>query len=234
MINAKGISMKNLFVVFMCFALTSAVAEDDIGELNVGGVEEVEEVVEVVDNSTKRWAAFGTFAYVDTWLPGKLGATASYGTDERVYEFAYQRASYSFDFVIDDLGKITDQRLHLTTRSFTYGGTFNYQYGLSYNTLKIKLGNAYTEFLSSNEDSLTVDTLNIVWGVGNRWKFGDNWQVGADWFKIFWPVLTVNENTDFIDDTNDADDEDDAQELVDTIKRVPTFTFVHFEVGYRF
>lgn len=226
--------MKNLFILLMMMIVSSAFAEDDISDLKVGGVEAVEEVAEVVDNETKRWSALGSFSYVDTWLPGKLGATASYGTDERVYEFAYQRGSYSFDFIIDDLGKITEQRFHLTTRSFAYGGTFNYQYGLSYNTLKITLGSDYTDALGGKYDVLQVDTLNVVWGVGNRWKFGEHWQVGADWFKIFWPVLTLNEDTKFIDKTNDADDEDDAEELVDTIKRVPTFTFVHFEVGYRF
>ena len=187
----------------------------------------------VASSSGKRWGAFGTFAYADTWLPGKLGATVSYGDDSRVWELAYQSASYSFDVIIDDLGEISDTRIHLSTRSFTWDTTFNFQYGIYYNSLNVSLGNSYTKYAGVDSESVEINTAGVLWGVGNRWHW-ENWAVGADWFKVFWPLAIVNTDTKFLSETSKDSDEEDIRELVDGITSIPTFTLVHFEVGYRF
>ena len=176
----------------------------------------------------------GTYSYADTWLPGKLGILGSYGTDERVYELAYQVASYSFDFIIDDLGKISDQRLHLTTRSHTWGGAFNFQYGLYYNSLEVHLGNSYTDLADLGIDILKVQTLGAVWAVGNRWKTKSGFVIGADWFKIFWPLYVVNKDTNSLSSAPESSEKEDLEKLVDSISKIPTFSIAHFEIGYRF
>lgn len=184
--------------------------------------------------SKKQWGAFFTYAYLDTWLPGKIGLTATYGDERRTFEFAYQQASYSFDFLIDDLGKISDRRAHLTTRSFPGEKSFNFQYGLFYNSLEVSLGNAYTQTVGDKYDLLRIDTAGVMWGLGNRWNWDSGLSVGADWFKVFWPLTVLNQDTKFIDEAANSDEKDDVQELVDGITKLPTFTFVHFELGYRF
>jgi hypothetical protein len=192
------------------------------------------EIEKVVEDSSKQWAVYGTYAYADTWLPGKIGISGSYGDQSRVYELAIQQASYSFDVLIDDLGNITDRRIHLTTRSFTWDGSFNFQYGAYYNSLEVNLGNSYTGLVGDKFDVLKFETLGIMWGVGNRWGWDNGLSLGFDWFKIFWPLVTLSENTDFVDEVPAGSEKDDAEKLADAIAKLPTFTLAHFEIGYRF
>ena len=192
------------------------------------------EALKVIEQSAKKWAIYGNYAYVDTWLPGKFGLTASYGDKDRVYELAIQQASYSFDILVSDLGNITDRRIHLTTRSFTWGTSFNFQYGAYYNSLEVNLGNSYTDLVGDKYDVLKVETLGVMWGVGNRWTWDNGISLGFDWFKVFWPLMTLNENTDYLDEVPAGSEKDDAEELSNAIANIPTFTLSHFEIGYRF
>jgi hypothetical protein len=191
------------------------------------------EVEELEVENGRGFGLHGTFSYLDTWLPGKMGLTVSYGDEKRTYELAYQKASYSFDVIIDDLGTISDQRIHLTTRSHTWESSFNFQYGLYYNKFSAELGNAYTNLLSSPHSLIEVQTLGVMWGVGNKWRW-KSWEFSSDWFKIFWPIARLGEESEFLSDTNDESDKDDIQELIDTVSGIPTFSLFHIELGYRF
>jgi len=187
-----------------------------------------------VAESSRKLSVLGSFSYIDTWLFGKLGLRTSYGNRSRSFDLAFERASYSADLIISDLGRITDQRLLLSTRSFISNGSFNIQYGLSYESLEISLGSEYTDSLLGRYDLVKIDTLNLMWGIGNRWVQKSNWILGVDWFRIFIPITTINEDIGFLDNTTDEDDQDDIQEVVDVIKKIPKFTLLHFEIGYRF
>lgn len=192
-----------------------------------------DEVLTTVEN-LKHWGVLGSYSYADTWLPGKIGLTASYGDENRVYEFAYQNASYSFDFLIDDLGKISDTRIHLSTRSHTWNGTFNFQYGLYYNSLNIHLGNTYIDLVNLGVDVLSIQTIGGFWGVGNRWKFKNGVMLGFDWFKVFWPFYVLDKDIGALSDASASSEKDDLETLVDGISKLPTFSLAHFEIGYRF
>jgi hypothetical protein len=185
-------------------------------------------------SSDKRWSVYGTYAYLDTWLPSKLGVTAAYGDDSRIYELAYQKASLSFDFLIDDLGSVSDTRFHLTTRSHTWDTSFNFQYGVYYNSLEITLGDEILGAVGQKFNVVRVDTLGAMWGVGNRWNWDSGLSLGFDWFKIFWPMMVASKDTGFLDETADEGNKDDVEELVDGVSKLPTFTLAHFEIGYRF
>ncbi|MBD66346.1 MAG: hypothetical protein CME62_14140 [Halobacteriovoraceae bacterium] len=182
----------------------------------------------------KKWGVYGTFSYVDTWVPGKFGLTATYGDEERTYELAWQQASFSVNILIDDLGGVSDRRIHLTTRSFVSGRSFNFQYGAFYNTVTAELGNSYTETVGASFDVIRVDTAGVMWGLGNRWKWENGFAVGFDWFKVFWPLAIVNKEADFLDETDDSDDKDEVETLIDGVASLPTFSLLHFELGYRF
>ena len=149
------------------------------------------------------WAAFVTLAPYDLWLPNKMGATAVRFEQSRTYELAFQTASYNLDVVIDGLAGVSEQRIHLTTRSHTWDGSFNFQYGVYYNTINVHLGQEYLG-------------------------------LGADWFKIFYPFTTVKNESDFLDENASAEDKENVQELVDAFLKIPQFTLLHFEIGYRF
>lgn len=181
----------------------------------------------------KKWAGFLTYSHLDLWLPGKIGAVASYGDQSRTFELAFQTASYSFDVVIDDLGRISDQRLHFSTRSFVWDGSFNIQYGGYYNVFTANLGNTYSDVLGVTVDVIEVSSLGVLWGLGNRWLIKEKFYIGADWFKVFWPLVTLDK-TDSFEDGTASSEKDDLSELVDALANIPTFTLLHLEIGYRF
>lgn len=229
-----------IFLIILVF-ISSAVlrAEDEVlvektGKKEVEATEAIEKTAEIIPpEMQKRWALLGSFAYLDTWLPGKLGATLSYGNKERTWEFAYQNASYSLDVLIDDLGKITDTRMHLSTRSHTWGGSFNFQYGIFYNKFSAKLGNDYTELVGASFNLVEIETAGVLWGVGNKWRWG-GWELNADWFKVFWPLAKLGEDSDILDSEASSSDKDDIEELIDGVSSIPTVSLAHFELGYRF
>ncbi|MBT4790010.1 MAG: hypothetical protein HON90_00440 [Halobacteriovoraceae bacterium] len=206
---------------------------EEVQEPTAKVIDNVVDEPETAPSNDKSFAIFGTYSSLDTWLPGKMGLTASYGDDQRVYELAYQNASYSFDLIIDDLGKISDTRIHLSTRSFTWGGSFNFQYGAYYNSFKAYLGNSYTELLDLKYDYVDMQTMGVMWGLGNRWHWSNGLGFSVDYFKTFWPLLKLGEESDYLDQA-EGSSKDDVKELLDTLGKVPTFSILHLEVGYRF
>ena len=186
-----------------------------------------------LDCATKKCAIYGTYSYFDTWLPSKIGVLGSYGDADRTYEFAFQTASYSFDFLIDGLGGVTDQRIHLSTRSFIWSKTFNIQYGVYYNSIQAKLGNLYTDLIGASVDLIEVKTLGVLWGLGNRWTFENGFSVGADWLKIFWPLHNLK-TSDQLKNFPSSSEKDDLKTFIDTVAKIPTFSVLHFEIGYKF
>jgi hypothetical protein len=179
--------------------------------------------------SDNRLGLFATYSLYDLWIPSKIGGHISYGNKERTYELAYQYSSISFDLIVDDLGSVKDSRLHFSTRSFTYDNSFNYQYGVSYNSFKANLGKSFVEV-----DIFEAQTLSVFWGVGNRFSINENFEFGIDWFRVFWPVKTLYVNDSALDNVSDDDDREDLKDFINFLEKFPTFTILHFELGYRF
>lgn len=179
------------------------------------------------------WGAMLTYTPYDLWLPGKIGLTAVKFEESRTYELAFQRASYSFDFIIDGLGNISDQRMHLTTRGHTWDGTFNFQYGLYISSTSITLGKTYLG-TGVTSDAISVTNLGGMWGFGNKWSWNNGFQLGMDYFKIFYPITTLTKESDFLNESANQSDKDDVKELVDGLSKLPQLTLLHFEIGYRF
>lgn len=189
---------------------------------------------EVATTSEKTdWGAMLTYSPYDLWLPGKFGLTAVKFEENRSYELAYQTASYSFDFIIDGLGKISDQRVHLSTRGHTWDGSFNFQYGLYISSTSITLGKTYLG-AGVTSDAISVTNLGAMWGFGNKWAWSNGMQLGMDYFRIFYPLTTLKSESDFLDESADESDKEDVKELVDGLSKLPQLTLLHFEVGYRF
>ena len=196
----------------------------------------IDEVAKSEANEQKNtFGIYGTYAMYDTWLPFKLGLLVSYGEKKgRLYEFGYQKASYGFEIAGTDLGNISDTKIYLTTRSHTWNGSFNFQYGLYYNAFDMSLGKSYLDSVGGNYDVIKIHTLGAMWSVGNRLDWDNGISFGIDWFRIFYPFKVLKSNSDYLDDTNNSEDKKDVEEIIDTISKFPTFTIFNFEIGYRF
>jgi hypothetical protein len=247
--------MKFVVLIFLFSSLCFAQAEGDQDQTKN---DEIKKTVEKIDNKKTEnkknrnkkdekddssledmshpnlWSLFGSYAWIDTWIPGKFGVSAVYGNKNRTYELAYQSAAYSFDFVIDGLGKISDKRIHLTTRSFTFENSFNFQYGAFYNSVDITLGDKYMRLVGAQYDALKISTAGGIWGFGNRWSWDNGFNFGIDYFKIFWPFKTLEKKAPFLTETDNDDDKDDAEKLLNTISKTPTISLFFVEIGYTF
>ncbi len=185
-------------------------------------------------STSKKWGVYGSYSYLDTWLPGKWGIIGSYQQDFVAYELALQQASYSFDFVIDDLGKIRDRRIHLSRRSFAWEGSFNYQLGLYYNSVSVTLGKSYMGVVGVEFDVVSVSTAGVMGGIGNRWTLDKGWSFGVDWLKVFYPIWEISRNDDYVKEADDEDNKNAVDGLLDAIANIPTISLLHIELGYRF
>lgn len=185
--------------------------------------------------SYPHWALSGSFSYLDTWLPSKIGANLIYKNEDlRTIELSYQRASYSFNVLVDDFGRITDQRFMTLTRSFKYQESFNYHYGLSLNQLSADLGPSQAAAIGYKFDIFKITTLNILWGVGNRFTINENWFAGIDWFRVYFPIYAFDENGDDIEKSDSSSKKDDLKDAKNLIQRIPTFSLLVLELGYKF
>jgi hypothetical protein len=232
--------MKTMIITLLAMLSTTAFAIENNSKMaeksQVVGKEEVKELIEKVTENENTWGVYGTYSYLDMWVPSKLGIVVSYGDKDRVYELAYQSASlgYSMGGVIEDFGKITDTRIHLTTRSHTWGSSFKFQYGVYYNSFTVDLGTEFLRFVDAQYDVVKVQTIGAMFGMGNRWTWDNGLSISTDWFRMFYPIKLINEESDYLDNSTNSSDVDTMQDAIDAIKSFPTFTLAHFEIGYRF
>ena len=137
------------------------------------GKEKVTNVTKAMDSSSsnrskKKYGLLGTYSFLDTWVPGKLGLSfARNSTPEGGWELEYLRGTLAVPFIIDDLGKITDQRISLFYRSYSSRNSLSYLYGISYSTFNVHLGTDFISSISgeniSQFDIMEVQTLNFNW-----------------------------------------------------------------------
>jgi hypothetical protein len=70
-----------------------------------------------------------------------LGFSLGLNNDgDKTWELEYLRGSISVPFIIEDLGKMTDERISIIGRSYFGGNSFNLSYGVSYFNFSLHLG----------------------------------------------------------------------------------------------
>lgn len=179
-----------------------------------------------------------SYAGVDTWIPSKIGFSYIYSpTPVGSWEFSYMRGSISIPFFIDDLGQISDTKIALLYRSYSQRNSFSFLYGLNYYNFSANLGNDYLSSISGNSaqfELLRVESLGLTLGLGNRWQLNSGLSFGVDWFTVNIPIRVFNTDADYLSSDADQADKNDVENVFNVLKRVPTFSFLKFQVGYHF
>lgn len=183
--------------------------------------------------SIKKYSLGGSYSYLDTWLPSKLGVSAAYLFDDHSYELAVEHASYNFDLVIHDLGSISENRFLLQRRNIPWSGSFNYQFGLSYHTLSIDLGNTYTDLAGASISVLSIKTIDALVGIGNFWTYKETYQFGVNWIRMHYPIISLSGEDDY-KDIPASSEQDDLKDLTDILTKLPTFSLLQLEFKYKF
>ncbi|MCO5142341.1 MAG: hypothetical protein M9962_04530 [Oligoflexia bacterium] len=205
-------------------------AANDLGE-------KLEETKEFRESS--RWTVLGNYSLIDTWIPSKYGIGVAYiPSVDTTWELEYLRGSVSFEFFIKDLGKMTDERLTLLRRFYSDRNSFNFFTGIAYHSFSIHLGDRLTSLVTGgyvpSVDLITIKTLGVTFGLGNRWQLASGWVLGADWLSIYIPLKTLEAEAPYISSNASESGKNDVRDVMKVIKRVPTFAVIKFQVGMSF
>lgn len=86
----------------------------------------------------------------------------------------------------------------------------------------------------SDFNILSVKSVGVTLGLGNRWQLKNGMSLGVDWFHLNIPVSVFETDADYLNSDADQQDKEDIRDVLDVLKRVPTFSFLKFQVGYTF
>ena len=178
------------------------------------------------------------FAPYDLLLPGKIGATVGWHRDNghTLYEFEYLRAKMSVPALIDDIGSLTEQRFSLTRRSFSHRESFNWFWGLNYNSLDITLGSDYLAAVGGNTryELLQITSLGAHVGLGNRWYITKNVHFAIDWFTWSQPLFILSKKADYLDAATAGGRRDDVDTAMNLAAVFPRFSLLKLGLGASF
>jgi hypothetical protein len=183
--------------------------------------------------------ALANYSPVDLLVPSKFGFTLGYADDpEKTWEFEYLRGSISVPFIIEDLGKMTDERFSVIKRSYSEGSSFNLSYGLSYFDFSFHLGDRLLNRVTGGNypwiDLVQVQSLGFNLALGNRWLVKKNMIFGVDWISWAQPVLVTNKKSAFLDNASNQQDKDDVDKAMKLISYFPRLAFLKLQVGISF
>lgn len=181
----------------------------------------------------------GNYALLDLLIPTKYGISAGVVEEvNRSWELEYLHGSLSVPFVIEDLGKVTDDRISVIGRSYFGSNSFNMNYGLSYFSFSMHLGDKLLNKLTGGNypsvDLIEVNSVGFHIGVGNRWAINKSWTFGIDWIEWSQPVVVTSKKTSYLDYATNQEDRDSLDKTIQIISYFPRFTIFKFQLGMQF
>jgi len=179
------------------------------------------------------------YAYLDLLIPSKYGFSIGYiKSEERTWEFEYLKGSFSIPFLIKDLGKMSDERYSINTRSYSKGSSFNIMYGVSYNDFSFVLGDKLLNKLSGglypSINLVEVQSLGFNFSLGNRWVFKNRFTLSMDWFSWSQPLVVVKKNVPYLDYATDTEDREIVEDSIKYISYFPRFGAFKINLGIYF
>jgi|FLYM01.1.fsa_nt_gi hypothetical protein len=210
-----------IFAFILLSALTNLSSADELVELK------------------PRYFGMINYSPLDLLIPNKYGLTIGYSNERtNTWEVEYLRSSFSAPFMMRDLGRMTDQRISVTRRSYFHFKNFNLSYGVSYFKFDARLGSKYLNSLSGgyypNVDLITLESLGAHIGIGHRWMITENFTVGIDWLSWSQPLMLLNRRSDYLDETNSNDDRNKVNDGINSIAHFPRLTVLKLQLGWTF
>jgi hypothetical protein len=245
-------SLSLLFGVILFVSSTSSAssvekevkADGVLTEIKETTKETTKEILETLNETRERrekadYFVMANYSLLDLLIPSKYGVTlGAIKTADKTWEFEYLKGSVAVPFIIEDLGKVSDERFSLIGRSYFGGNSFNLSYGLTYFDFSLHLGdkimNRVTGGAYPSMDLVQIQSLGFNVAFGNRWTFNKNVTFGIDWISWAQPVYTTNEKSAFLDHANNQQDKDDVEKAMKLISYFPRLALVKLQIGILF
>ena len=185
------------------------------------------------------YALLANYSLFDLIIPSKVGFTASYVPDaDTTWEMEYLRASLSVPFLVEDIGKMTDQRFSITRRSFLGKNSFNFSYGITYFDYSVKVGSEILSRLNSSYpgglDLISLEGIGFNIGFGNRWTIQKNITIGVDWLSLSQPVLLTGKKSGILNYIDNDNDRKNVNTVIRIASYFPRFAATKFQLGVMF
>jgi hypothetical protein len=235
--------MKIIYVLLACFYCLSAFAEKSTpaGESTPAPKEEKVAATEskTEPQSHDQYFNLGLmYSFIDLWVTPKWGIDLAYRTKDVEWEFEYTNGTLSYDFLIDDIGIIKEERFTLNRKSFAGDSSFYWAFGLYYSQFEAKIGASYlssiTSSLTAQANLLTIRSVGIMSGIGNKWNLSRRFYLGIDWFQIFAPIYNIETDSDFFKYSTDSSDRDKVDKALKFVKYIPGFVLFKLSLGFNF
>ncbi len=241
-----------LFLTILFFSISSIATEESYNKNEPNILEKTqtlandsaEQITSILDQTRilrekSDYFALGNYSSLDLLIPNKFGVTVGeIKNADKTYEFEYLRGSIAVPFIIEDLGKMTDERYSLIARSYMGNNSFNFSYGLSYFDFSLHIGDKLLNRITSGTypavDLVQVQSLGFNLGLGNRWAFSHNITLGVDWISWAQPVYVTNKKSAFLDFATNQQDRDDVDQGLKIISYFPRFALLKVQFGMLF
>lgn len=216
-------------------------ALDKAGQIAKNTTEQVSKTLSETRERREKadYFALANYSPLDLLIPSKYGFTLGYiESADKTWEFEYLRGSISVPFIVEDLGKMTDERLSVIGRSYFGGNSFHVSYGLSYFDFSLHLGDKLLNRVTGGSypsiDLVEIQSLGFNLAVGNRWSFNRNVTFGVDWISWAQPVYVMNKKSAFLDYASNQQDKDDVDKATKLISHFPRLAFLKLQLGILF
>ena len=181
----------------------------------------------------------GNYSLMDLLIPSKIGLSIGVVKSADVtWEIEYLKGSLSVPFVVEDLGKMEDEKISLIRRSYFGGNSFNFSYGLTYFDFSLHLGDKLLNRISGGNypslDLVRVQSAGFNLGIGNRWTFKKDITLGVDWISWSQPIFITKNNSSYLDYATNPEDRDRVDKAMKIISHFPRLAFLKFQFGVSF
>lgn len=180
-----------------------------------------------------------SYSPIDFLIPSKKGITLGLIRDaDKTWEFEYLSGSISVPLVVEDLGKMSDERISIIGRSYFGNNSFNFSYGLSHFGFSLHLGDKLLNRVTGGNypslDLVEIKSLGFNVGIGNRWTFKHDVTLGIDWISWMQPVHITKKESSFLDYASNEEDKKDVDKAIGFISYMPRFAFLKLQLGILF
>lgn len=238
--------LKNIFILFVISNL--ALAQDkmdvkggigpDFSEQK-GSPKNNEETTVLVRSSrqlryTKPVNIGASWGLISTWMPSKLGLSASYNYSEnKTISAEYHYASIKVPSFGIDLGELREEKYGIMLKSFGSSNSFYASYGLMKYSFRAGLEASLFQYSVPIAKLFDISSIGFQFGLGNQWTWENGISFGVDWFNIYIHAFNKIKNTEvfaFLTPENQSK----ANDVVDAIYNIPTFDLLKINVSYGF
>lgn len=178
------------------------------------------------------------YSPLDLLVPSKYGLSFGWHqSGDTTWELEYLRGSFSVPIFVDDLGKVTDQRVSFIRRSYFGSNSFNLSYGISYYDISARLGSEYLKNVSQGaapSDRVGVRSLGLNIGIGNKWAVAKNFTIGVDWISLSQPLIVLEQKDSYLDSSVDENHRGKVDDFVRLASYFPRFSIFKVQLGLIF